>query len=206
MFGFIRRRFSEERWESFDQRVSAAFERVKSDTSNIFSWVNYLREKDITNDEKHQKINYVLGTHNAMIKSLQNEIILLKKEVKSIKINSKVEKITEGQVRTPQRTFKGHLKDMSPVKKIAKKSTETSFIDKSSLPGSQIELINFLYNSERPVGYEEISRRLSKSTKSIRNLIYELRKKGIEIKDKPIAVREKGFYLERTEKIKISGR
>lgn len=81
MLGFVKKLFSDsERWEKLEKGLSTAFERVRSDTSNIFSWVNYLKEKDESNDEKHQQINYILGTHNAMIKHLQQQIIELKNQ------------------------------------------------------------------------------------------------------------------------------
>lgn len=86
MLGFLKRLFSEERLEKLDRNLTTAFERVRSDTSNLFSWVNYLREKDIANDEKHEKINYILGNHHAIIKTLQQEIIELKNELKNQKI------------------------------------------------------------------------------------------------------------------------
>ncbi len=47
---------------------------------------------------------------------------------------------------------------------------------------------------------------LGKKKKSIRNLIYELREKKINVRSKPVGIRKKGFFLDREEKIRVSGR
>ena len=94
------------------------------------------------------------------------------------------------------------LKDKSKVKKTEK----IQVIDKDSLTGSQIELLNIFYHSDRPLGYKDLKKIVGKKKKSIRNLIYELRDKGIKINYKPIGIRTRGFYLNKEEKIKVSGR
>jgi len=71
---------------------------------------------------------------------------------------------------------------------------------------SELEVIKTLYYSERPIGYAEIAKLLGKSGKSIRNIICDVRKKGIEILDKPIGIRDKGFYLSGKAKVLVSGR
>ena len=63
-----------------------------------------------------------------------------------------------------------------------------------------------MYHADRPFSYEEMAKMLGKKKKSIRNLIYELREKNINVKSKPTGVRKKGFYLDKEEKIKVSGR
>ena len=72
--------------------------------------------------------------------------------------------------------------------------------------GAEIEVLNLLYHSDRPISYENIVKIVGKKEKSIRNLICEIRRKGIEVLDKPIGIKQKGFYLPAEEKIKVSGR
>ncbi|MCX6711100.1 MAG: hypothetical protein NTZ02_03350 [Candidatus Woesearchaeota archaeon] len=78
--------------------------------------------------------------------------------------------------------------------------------DRSMFLPSELEVIKTLYYSERPIGYAEIAKLLGKSGKSIRNIICDARKKGIEILDKPIGIRDKGFYLSGKAKVLVSGR
>jgi DNA polymerase III delta prime subunit len=63
-----------------------AFGKVKNEMSMVFSWINYLREKDMRNDFNHEQINYVLGQHDSTIESLKSEINELKTAVKEAKI------------------------------------------------------------------------------------------------------------------------
>ncbi|MCX6710404.1 MAG: hypothetical protein NTV63_05665, partial [Candidatus Woesearchaeota archaeon] len=127
---------------------------------------------------------------------------------------------------TSHGTSAGHLRDMSREEEIIenphpKQETKPKTainnpesitdnipesFDRSRFPASELEIIKTLYYYERPLSYGDIAKSLGKKEKSIRNLICELRKKGIEILDKPIGIREKGFYLSGKAKITISGR
>ena len=84
--------------------------------------------------------------------------------------------------------------------------SETKFIGKHEFTGSEMELINIFYRADRPLSYQDLSKLLGKKDKSIRNLIYELRAKKVLVKSKPIGIRTKGFFLEKEEKIRVSGR
>jgi biotin operon repressor len=87
------------------------------------------------------------------------------------------------------------------------KDKVASFIEtKSSLSGSQLELLNVLYEADRPLSYGDLSKILNKKSKSIRNLIYELREAGLEVKSRFIGLRTKGFFLTKETKILVSGR
>ncbi len=81
-----------------------------------------------------------------------------------------------------------------------------SVLDKKAFAGAELEVLNVLYHSDRPISYERIAKIVGKKEKSIRNLIYEIRRKGIDVLTKAIGIRQKGFYLEQEEKIKVSGR
>ena len=72
--------------------------------------------------------------------------------------------------------------------------------------GAELEILNVLFHSDKPVSYERVAKIVGKKEKSIRNLIYEIRRKGIDVLTKPIGIRQKGFYLPAEEKIKVSGR
>ncbi|MGM5487873.1 MAG: hypothetical protein ACQESG_02900 [Nanobdellota archaeon] len=99
---------------------------------------------------------------------------------------------TQPQIRTPQRAA------IAPPKIQIK--------DKSALNPSQDELMEVLFRATEPLDYKRIAAALGKKEKSIRNMIYEMREKGADIKDKNIGFRKKGFYITEETKMQISGR
>ncbi|GEM_PF-2001419 len=144
-------------------------------------------------------------------------------EKMDLEIAKEKEKTVEKTQGTSKGTSQGHLRDMSLLRKKYEKAQKDSiipkeimekaiiedmkpFLNKNILTASELEILKVLYYYERPLSYNEISKIVGKKEKSIRNLIYELRKRGIEILDKPIGIREKGFYLSGNAKIMISGR
>lgn len=171
--------------QNIEERIAKSFDNIKDDMGGVASWINHFIER-------HEATE-------AALKSLREELVALKGQLRTSEDKT-------GQVRTSQRTFKGQVKDMSLVKKRAKKAEKIEIFDKSMLAGSHLELLSLLYHSERALSYEEMSKRLNKTTKSIKNLIYEIRKRGMEISDRPIGLRQKGFYLTKEAKITVSGR
>ena len=88
MFGILRLIKQDERWHELDKALTTAFEKVKGETRNLYSWVRYLREKDLQNDAKHEQISRELGEHSAIIKSLQMEVTMLREELRNSYKNS----------------------------------------------------------------------------------------------------------------------
>ncbi len=172
-----------------EEKISRSFDNMREDMSGVAAWINHFRER-----------------HDAT----ESEIANIKAELEALKghvmAHQRISEDKTGQVRTIQRTRQDKSKDMSFAKKEAKKEKSIEIFDKSSLAGSHLEIMALLYHSDRPLSYEEISKRLNKTTKSIRNLIYEMRSKGVDISDKPLGSRQKGFYLTKEAKIKVSGR
>lgn len=169
-----------------EEKISKSFDNIKEDMSNVASWVNHFIERHEATEIE--------------IRGIRKELAALKGQINTF----------QGQVRTSQRTTEDISKDMSFVKKDVKrdvkKMEKPEIFDKSLLAKSHLELLALLYHSDRPLSYEEMSKRLNKTTKSIRNLIYEMRKRGLEVSDKPIGLRQKGFYITKEVKIKVSGR
>lgn len=95
---------------------------------------------------------------------------------------------------------------MSLKEKDKSKDIKIHNIDRSSMTESQLELLNLLYHSDKPLSYLDIAGIVGKKEKSVRNLVYEIREKGINVLSKSIGARTKGFYLNKEEKIKVSGR
>jgi len=76
------------RWNELDKTLTDAFEKVKAERSMVFSWLNYFRKKDSSNEKLQQQIQYALGKHDAEIESIKNEIKELKEAVKTAKTSS----------------------------------------------------------------------------------------------------------------------
>jgi len=206
-------------------KVEDAFSKVDKDIKHLQLWVNHLNEKSEDVKESHHEhknitkkdisninkwLHYLYSHSNELqkfVKECTNFLINLQK--KHTEIIERLEKLEQGQLRTPERTSQGHLKDKSlKFKDISKpeKNEKIEVLDRGSFTGTQIEMLNILYHSDRPLSYGDIAKLVGKKKKSIRNIIYELRVKGVKINDKAVGIRKKGFYLDKEEKIKVSGR
>lgn len=157
------------------------------------------------------------------IKRVHNDI---KNLFEAIKSEISMEKDTKGH----DKDISGHDKDMIGTHQDMRKDrqflSEKRFFDietkksrdfiakkrivevknENELSVTEKGLLKILYESENPLTYTDLSRMLGKEEKTIRNSIYELRKKGFDINDKLVSSKEKAFYLTEEMKLKISGR
>ncbi len=104
MLGIIKSLLHEDRWEELDKSLTTAFEKIKGETKNIYSWIRYFREKDFKNDIRHDKAEKeisghakAIDSHDSSIKRLQEEIGFLKAELRTI--NQKISPFPN-QIRT----------------------------------------------------------------------------------------------------------
>ena len=228
MFNFLRKKGVDDKFNNLNSNLSLTFSNVKKDMDIIKQWITHLNErsKEIDRYKEHLTltkedvknlntwIEYLENRHNdthSFILDLHKNDKELFERVKELEeFKKKNEKVYEGQVGTLQGTSQGQVRDKSPEevpKEVeVKKPKKLSILDKESFTGAELEVLNVLYSSDRPVSYEKISKIVGKKEKSIRNLIYEIRRKGIDVMTKPIGIRQKGFYLPAEEKIKVSGR
>ncbi len=219
-----------------NSHLNFAFSKLDRDIINVQQWVSHLHEKNQHLEQSHgshidvtkrditsiTKWIHYLNKHNTelqgYLKDLTGHLMSLQKKdsdllerVHSLEI--KLEKynhdLSLGQVRTQERTIGGQVKDMSSHVKappLVEDNSQKVSISKASLTGSQVELLQVLYDSDRPLSYSDLARILNKKSKSVRNLIYELRDKGIDVCSRFVGLRKKGFYLTSENKIKVSGR
>lgn len=225
MLGFFKKKKEEE----LKMQLNRGLSKLDRDIYLIQQWIGHLHEKgeDTRNShfqhvelsrkelaEINRWVRY-LHAHNIemhkFVKETTNNIMQLRKNYEEIM--KRLEKIEGGHLRTLERTIQGQIKDMSLKKEDISIKNGNLFIvekekmmQKSEFAGSEIEMLNVLYHADRPLSYEECSKILGKKEKSVRNLIYELREKGVKIKSKPIGIRKKGFFIDREEKVRVSGR
>jgi len=228
MFNFLRKKLIGDRFSKLDSNLSLTFTNIKQDMDVLKGWISHLNEKSKSIDEYKEHltltkedvknlnlwIEYLENRHNEIgeyvleLHKNDKELFERLKRVEEFKEN--YEKSIQGQVGTLQGTSKGQVEDMSseevPKEIKVKKPMKLSVLDKEEFTGAEMEILNVLYHSDRPLSYERIAKIVGKKEKSLRNLMYEIRRKGIDILTKPIGIRQKGFYLPAEEKIKVSGR
>lgn len=211
------------------QRISRQFEKVEKDLENMKIWANHFhnkqRESSISIDLKEKASRREIEDIKKWIehgerraehqKKLTKSLIEYLKEIHKhqVEIKNQVEEIRtrkdeEGQLTRIKRTIKRTEKDFETREDSLKEDNtlKKENIGQKELTQGQKQLLRILFQSPTPMGYKEIARAVIKKEKSVRNMVYELREKGFEIKDKPIGFRKKGFYIDKEEKIRISGR
>ncbi len=192
------------------RRHNSHVEITKKELGNITRWIDYLRG-DINHLKSivKQTTGYILETHKHH-KEMHERVNKLEKEIEESKQRQRIKEGKRTSDRGQQRTSQGQNKDTTEDNKIWPKRAiapqAIKVVDRNAMNPSQEELLKLLYEADRPLDYGTMARILRKKEKSIRNLIYEIRDKGIEIKDQPIGFRKKGFFLEEAQKIRISGR
>jgi hypothetical protein len=83
---------ADKRWHNLQKALSHSFSRIKSETSLIFSWLHYFREKDKVHDERHYHTQQQLQHHSKEIDRLKDEIFALKSEFLQLKIGQETAK------------------------------------------------------------------------------------------------------------------
>jgi biotin operon repressor len=206
-----------EKNSDLERSHSTHVELTKGEISSINRWVKYLHDHSVELRRYTTELAFELKSANENNYELKKRLDVLEHELSSIK----------GQIRTQDRTRTGQGQDMSaeiipPVEHkqvvhqvvnknpiiISQNESRSSevLINKSSLNGAQLELVRVLYDSDRPLSYSDLAKILNKKGKSIRNLIYEIREKGVNIESRFVGLKNKGFYLTKDQKIGLSGR
>ncbi|MBI2134197.1 hypothetical protein HYU11_05975 [Candidatus Woesearchaeota archaeon] len=135
-----------ERWHELDKALTSAFEKIKGETRNIYSWVRYFRQKDMQNDLKHDLIDAEMAKHDELIKSLQIQVSMLNEEIKNMQINQKTGPFPD-QVRTKSgpefrtRIEKKMIAISRPIKKDYIIQQISDMIGKGGYSTKQIETI-----------------------------------------------------------------
>ncbi len=82
------RAFSEDsRWKELDSALTEAFEKIRTERRLVFSWVNYLRKKDVSNEKLQQRIQHTLGRQEEAISDLKIQLKELREELRSTRIS-----------------------------------------------------------------------------------------------------------------------
>ncbi|MEM0230939.1 MAG: hypothetical protein QXW00_01400 [Candidatus Woesearchaeota archaeon] len=222
--------------ESIESSISLSFSRLRGDIEKVGLWIRYFAQEHLNNKEEHSLFRRELNSRSLEISELKNEqeklISTLEKNAEILtELSRKVQELERElkEVReeaeksgTDNGTCPGHVRDtlqneknFQKIEKVRKelkeRSVEMPLASEDSLKtfrftAGELEVLKVLHYTEKPISYSEIAKLVGRSEKSIRNIICELRKKGIEILDRQIGNREKGFYLAAKTKLLISGR
>lgn len=203
--------------EKMHGRHSDSIEMTKKDLQNLSQWINHLKkDTDRLNSFMKESGKYILEMHKSQ-KNIHDRMDKLEKKLKDAKETKNLEKRTTEDTQRTQGHKKDGQKDQKGQDKQGQITTRTEKIghirtqeiqvkNQETLTTAQKELLQLLYEASIPLDYQTIAKYLGKKEKSIRNLIYEIRTKGVQIKDKHVGFKKKGFYIEQEEKIRISGR
>ena len=143
----------DDRWHQLDIALTEAFEKVKGETRNIYSWVKYLRQRDLLNEKKHEQLSNELAGQKAVIAGLQMDMQMLKKELEIVKYARQSNQFSpnpdqvrtkyglEGEPETKRPFDKKIIAISRPIKKEYIISQIEGLIDKNTYSTKQIETI-----------------------------------------------------------------
>ena len=175
-----------------EQSIGHTVERIKVEKGLVFSWLHYFKEKDRIHEERYERVQRATERHQEHIALLKEEIFHLKTELHRFRT-------VTGQYGTNDRTQKGHEEGREKAERKVEK--HNVFLEKHRLMSSELEILQLLYHADKPLSYQSIAKQISKSEKSIRNLVCDLRKKGVKIDSRPVGLRQRGFYLEEKQRL-----
>ena len=188
-----------DKWRKLDEELTRAFDKVKTETTHIFDWIRYLREKDIRNDQRFERVSYELGMHEAELRGLKSEISELKAEIfRSKKEEPRHSDVTQSDAESDARHSKSDVrhsrKDLQHLREI------------QYLAASEKKLVYALYNAEEPITYRSLADIMNLNYSTIKNIIYRIRKKGINVESVVSSDGEKEFYLSENARLYLTGR
>ena len=67
-----------------DRSLSEAFSKIKAERSLVFSWLNYLRKKDLANENSMQQASFRLGEHESELKNVQEQLKIMREDLKEL--------------------------------------------------------------------------------------------------------------------------
>lgn len=218
MLGMLKKKLVDGELKQINNKLSNAFWMVEKDVNSIVNWLNHVERKhgELANSHKsHIKVTeedvtklklWVKDIHeynrnlrdylqhsNNVIKTIYEDQEELKKEIKELKqllMVKKAEKVPE--------IVKNEINKDQRVERMLTFSAEISDSDRA--------VVNILFNADKPLTYFSLSELSNLNYGTVKNIIYRLRKKGIDVKDRKNPEGEKEFFLTDKAKIEISGR
>ncbi|MEM2121679.1 MAG: HTH domain-containing protein [Candidatus Woesearchaeota archaeon] len=190
---------------------------IENKTSVLEKNIESLRMSERKNLE--QEINEIKSVHNDIKELFETLKLELSKQKDMIRTRPGHDKDMSGHVRTHKDISQDMNKEKNFLleKEIFEEKNikytsglykkEKAVVEKNErMSVTEKSLLRILYETDSPLTYADLSRMLGREEKTIRNAIYELRKKGFDIHDKLVSSKEKAFYLPKELKLKISGR
>ena len=222
MFKFLKKKLVEGELNILHERVGNAFLILDRDLKGMSNWISSiertqqglvnshyshidLTKKDLERlkkwtremDEYHSKLREYLTHVNSAIKEINEEQIKLRTEMEELK-SLKTALIAPNIQKEHLKEEKAIIKEESiPLKMIARKE---------ELSGSEQLILNELYSGNKPLTYSELAQRTKLNYGTVKNAIYRLRKKNIEVHDQKTPEGEKEFFFTDKVKIELSGR
>ncbi|MFP4423673.1 MAG: hypothetical protein ACLFP2_00420 [Candidatus Woesearchaeota archaeon] len=189
------------RSENMHSHHSSRIDVTRREVQNLYNGIEHMYQ-DVQKLKKalEETGKYILETHKSH-KDIYERLATLERTIEG------QQRTSQGQQRPQERTYQGQQRTEDRTERIVPITQPRIQIkDRNALNAGQEELMEILFKATEPLDYKRIAAALGKKEKSVRNMIYEMREKGVDIRDKSIGFRKKGFYLTEEKKIELSGR
>ncbi len=222
MFKFLKKKLVEGELNSLHERIANAFLILDKDLRGMSNWISSIERSqqglanshyshiDITKkdleqlkkwtkdmDEYHSKLREYLVNVNSAVKEINEEQLKLKNDMEELK-SLKTALMTSNVQKEQLKEIKPLSKEiLAPLKNIARKE---------DLSGSEQLILRALYSADKPLTYSELAQLTKLNYGTVKNAIYRIRKKKIEVHDQKTPEGEKEFFFTDKSKIELSGR
>jgi DNA-directed RNA polymerase specialized sigma24 family protein len=208
--------------EDLKESLKLAFNKIRNDFNVVYKWLNYIRKKEeqletnqsdlikYNNENKEKLVGWmtdIVSENNNKNKKLYDWVQYLNKENESLKKDiSKLGEYVMDLHKEMKEVFeKIESLENKPVVNNEEELLSGIVIDEN-LTKSEKELLDLLYLSETPLRYQDIANRLGLNYGTVKNRVYKIKKKGFKIDFDVGFDGEKQLFLDKDEKLRISGR
>ena len=188
MFGWFKKKATEEDVERLRQGVQTGFNNVKRDFSNTSKWIKHLSERtDVQDDE---------------ISSIHEELSSIREEIEGLK--NVIDIVGNKQLFKQRQTLFNKQTAVEVVQTPVQTAVQTPIIDNflDNLSVTERAIVWVLLNSEMKVSYDDLAAMLGKERATIRGQINSIKQKSEGLIEEQIGKNnKKRFFI--PEKVRV---
>lgn len=222
MLGLLKKKLLKEELEALHNKLGKAFFLIEQDIKKMSNWAGTLENKHKELKKSHISHMSLTGEEISKLKKWMKDIYDYNSNLKTYldEVNIAIKSLYDEQKRLREKVSilqqkhqesgvsdpgKASEKPKAAQEKAGNKASNTlNFIQQFS--GSDRLVMDILYKADKPLTYYALAEKTKLNYGTIKNIIYRLRKKGLEIFDQKTPEGEKEFFLPTRVKIEISGR
>ena len=196
---------------AFEHRIFASFSKIRQDTHNLFSWIDWLKRN-------HERL---AQKHLAHVMENAETSERLRRELETLKNQNSM--LTENfahvldYLKSLHKEFKnlhGKVEVMSNLINEQNRATsepeapysDIPVITEDELTPAEMNMVALLVSSENGLSYSEIAKQLGLNYGTVKNRLNKIKAKGVSINFAVDKSGERRFFLDELEKIRVSGR